>query len=483
MMLLARLVDALPGAAVEGDENVEIAALAADSRTVTPGALFVAIPGEQYDGHDFVAAALTGGARAVVVERDVAAPNATRIRVADARSALSKLAARFFGDPSDALHVVGITGTNGKTTTSYLVRAVLDACEVPCGQIGTLGASYRDWTRPLENTTPLPIELHGTLAKMHELGAQAVAMEVSSHALAMHRVDDIRFAVGAFTNLTRDHLDFHRTIDAYAAAKRHLFDLCAQAVLGVDDPLGARWADELRASGKTVTTFAIDAEADLRASGLALRPDGSSFDLDGTTIELPLPGRFNVENALCTLGIARALGCDLDRAAQALGAIAPIPGRMERYVRDGVVAIIDYAHTPDALENVLRAAREATTGKLLAVFGCGGDRDAGKRPQMGLVAQRLADVVIVTNDNPRSEDPMAIARAIVVGAPDAEVQLDRRAAIRQAIAQAKPGDVVVVAGKGHEAYQITGSTRVHFDDRDEVRAALAMRPAAVDARA
>jgi UDP-N-acetylmuramoyl-L-alanyl-D-glutamate--2,6-diaminopimelate ligase len=480
-MKLGRLLEAVPSAVVDADgsqKDVAIESLSADSRTTRPGALFIALCGEEHDGHRFAQKAIDAGASAVLVEKPVDVRGAVCIRVPDSRLALSKLAAVFYGEPSRRLRVAGVTGTNGKTTTAHLVRALLDACGIPCGYIGTLGASYGEWTRALSNTTPLPIELQETLAKMLELGAKAVAMEVSSHALALQRVHDIHFAVGAFTNLTRDHLDFHGTFEAYAAAKRGLFELSQRAVLDVDDPMGAIWAQELRASGKTVTTYAIEAAADLHPNELVLRPDGSSFALDGMHVDVPLPGRFNVRNALCALGIAESLGCTRTAAVGALRGAPPVPGRMERYASDGIVAIVDYAHTPDALTNVLRAAREtisAAAGRLFVVFGCGGDRDAGKRPEMGAVAQRLADVVIVTNDNPRSEDPASIARAILGGAPQAHVELDRRAAIRDAIGRARAGDVVVIAGKGHEDYQIVGATRAHFDDRDEVRAALALR--------
>ncbi|HEY1728250.1 MAG TPA: UDP-N-acetylmuramoyl-L-alanyl-D-glutamate--2,6-diaminopimelate ligase [Candidatus Baltobacteraceae bacterium] len=475
MMPLARLLEAIPDANVDGPvDGVAITALAADSRNVAPGAMFVAIAGEHVDGHRFLSDAIAAGARAIVVDRKPVDGRATIIRVADTRIALSRLAARFYGEPSHKLRVIGITGTNGKTTTTHMTRALLDACGIRSGYVGTLGASYGEWTRGLQNTTPLPIELQETLATMLDLGAKAVTMEVSSHALALHRVDDIRFTVGAFTNLTRDHLDFHLTIDAYAAAKRRLFDLAERAVLDVDDPHGANWASELRSRGTPVVTYALDAPADLRATDVELRPDASTFAVDGARVEVPLPGRFNVRNALCALAIARSLELDLNKAATALHGLPPVPGRMERYARDGVVAIVDYAHTPDALANVLRATRETMDGgKLFVVFGCGGDRDAGKRPQMGTIASNLADVVIVTNDNPRSEDPLAIAREILAGAPNAEVELDRRVAIRAAIKRARKGDVVVVAGKGHEDYQIIGAARTHFDDRDEVRAALA----------
>jgi UDP-N-acetylmuramoyl-L-alanyl-D-glutamate--2,6-diaminopimelate ligase len=480
MPTLGSLLDALPGAHLLAGQNVEIAGVCADSRTVQPGYLFVALSGEHADGHLYAADAIAAGAVAVVAEHDVAADvrGVAVVHVPDTRIALSRIAARFYGEPSKTLRVVGITGTNGKTTTTHLVRAILDGCGVRCGYIGTLGAFFPEWTRDLENTTPLPIELHDTLARMKELGARAVAMEVSSHALALHRVDDIAFEIGAFTNLTRDHLDFHGTTEAYAEAKHRLFELANVAVLDVDDPHGADWAADFRDRDKPVTTYAIDsADADLRASDIVLRPDGSSFRLAGMQVDVPLPGRFNVQNALCALAIADAMGCELGRAAAALKNAPPVPGRMERYAQGDITAIVDYAHTPDALANVLRAARGTlgVGGKLIVVFGCGGDRDKGKRPEMGSVARALADEVVITNDNPRSEHPMAIATAILSGAPDAHVELDRRTAIRYAIGRAHPGDVVVVAGKGHETYQIVGATRGHFDDRDEVRMALQLR--------
>jgi UDP-N-acetylmuramoyl-L-alanyl-D-glutamate--2,6-diaminopimelate ligase len=480
MITLGSLLEGLPGTIVRGvREDLEITGLSADSRTVQPGYLFIALRGENVDGHKFVPNAIAAGAAAILADRTMAnVHDVPLVLVSDTRIALSRIAASFYGEPSRSLRIAGITGTNGKTTTTHLVRAILDGCGLRCGYVGTLGASYREWTRELENTTPLPIELHETLARMKELGAQAVAMEVSSHALALHRVDDIKFEIGAFTNLTRDHLDFHKTTEAYASAKHRLFEMCEHAVLDVDDEHGCAWAAELEDEDKPLTTYAIDSpDADLHARDIVLRPDGSSFVLSGVKVEVPMPGRFNVQNALCALAIAHAMGCDLAKAAAALKTAPPVPGRMERYAQDDITAIVDYAHTPDALANVLRAAREtlAVGGKLICVFGCGGDRDKGKRPEMGAVARALADEVIITNDNPRSEHPMAIAQAIVSGAPDAHIELNRRSAIRYAIGRAHAGDVVVVAGKGHETYQIIGDTRGHFDDRDEVRTALQLR--------
>jgi len=466
---LAPLVAALAAPRVVGDLPAEIVTPTADSRAVVPGALFVALRGERVDGHDFAAGAVARGAVALLVER--ALPLVVpQIVVADTRVACSRLADAFYGEPSRALAVAGITGTNGKTTTSYLVRAICTAAQRPCAVLGTLGGAFAGAQWALENTTPLALDLHRILAEMRDRGAQAVAMEVSSHALALHRVDDVRFAVGALTNITRDHLDFHPTFDDYVAAKRRLFALAPRAVLNVDDPSGARFAAELGSA----TTYALERPATLRATALELRADGSTFDVGPLHVTLPLPGRFNVQNALAAIGIARALGIGDDAIRAGLAAAPSVPGRMERIAAGGVEAIVDYAHTPDALANVLRAARETTRGRLVAVFGCGGDRDPGKRSEMGRIAVALADRVIVTSDNPRSEDPAAIARA-VAGTTGAQVILDRRAAIRAALAEAQAGDTVVVAGKGHEPYQIVGAQRLAFDDRNEVRAAFAAR--------
>jgi UDP-N-acetylmuramoyl-L-alanyl-D-glutamate--2,6-diaminopimelate ligase len=473
----AALVGALGDSRVAGWLPPAITALETDSRRVRPGALFVALRGQHVDGHAFVPAALAGGAAAVVVEHEVAA-GVPQIIVTDTQAAISRLAAAFFDFPSQGVSIAGVTGTNGKTTTVHLIAAICAAAGRPCATVGTLGVTFDALRRPLANTTPQALELQALLAELRDAGAGTVALEVSSHALALGRVDDVRLAVAAFTNLTRDHLDFHRTLDEYARAKRHIFDLAPNAVINVDDPVGAVFAREF----PHAVTYAIDAPAQLVARGLTLEAEGSRFHVAGTTVNLPLRGRFNVYNALAAFATARALGIADAAITAALSTVRAVPGRMERIAELDIDAIVDYAHTPDALENVLRAARESARGRVIAVFGCGGDRDPGKRAPMGAIAARLADWVIVTSDNPRSEDPLAIAQAVAAGT-DAQIVLDRGRAIRAAIDAAAPGDTVVIAGKGHEMYQIAGDAIVAFDDRDEVRAAFAERAAQLPTQA
>ncbi len=443
-----------------------------------PGSLFVAVSGEHVDGHAFVPQAIASGASAVVVEqgRSVDARDATVLYVPDTRRALSAIAAAFYGDPSRALDVAGVTGTNGKTTTTQMIAAICNAAGHPCGVIGTVGAEFGDRTWPLANTTPLPPELHSLLAQMRDAGAQSVAMEVSSHALALERVEDIRFRVAALTNVTRDHLDFHETVEAYAGAKHRLFTMTEAAVLNADDAYGERWAGELR--GRIpVTTYGLRLGADLVPSQIETTPSGSRFDLDRTKFSIALPGRFNISNALAAIGVARALGIDDKSSAHGLASLERVPGRMEHVGAADVDVIVDYAHTPDALEHALKALREAHPHHLSVVFGCGGDRDRGKRPEMGRVAAAVADKIYLTNDNPRSEDPLTIIDEIEGGLGPREhtVEPDRRVAIERAILEAHPGDVVLIAGKGHENYQIVGGQTIPFDDVAVARGALMRR--------
>lgn len=464
-------------ARVIGKRERAITGITIDSRGVAPGSLFVALRGERVDGHRFVAQAIAAGAAAVVIEERLDVPaEVTTVVVPDTARALSQLADAFYGFPSRALKVAGITGTNGKTTTTQMTAAILNAAGIATGTIGTIGASFAQQRWPLENTTPLAAQLQQLLEEMRERGAAGVVMEVSSHALALQRVEEVRFAVGALTNVTRDHLDFHKSFEAYAAAKHRLFDLARATVFNADDPHGAHWARECK-ERKPTLTYALESEADVRPSSLDLRASGSSFALSGEQFQVRIPGRFNVANALCAIAIARSLGVPDAQSAQGLAALERVPGRMEHLHSGGVDVVVDYAHTPDALEHALRALRETAPQRLVVVFGCGGDRDRGKRCEMAAAAARYADFVYVTSDNPRSEDPQAIIAEILPGlggAPHA-VEPDRRRAIEAAIAGARSRDVILVAGKGHENYQIIGTQVLPFDDRVIAQEALARR--------
>jgi UDP-N-acetylmuramoyl-L-alanyl-D-glutamate--2,6-diaminopimelate ligase len=475
--------------------DVEIGGLAYDSRKVRPGDLFFCVSGFHSDGHDFAPAAVRRGAAALVVERPLGQPVPEAI-VPSARRAMAPIAARFFGDPSATLRVVGITGTNGKTTTAYLIRALLEAEGVRCGLLGTVTSIVAGVEHPVVRTTPEAIDLQGDLSAMLRGGDGACAMEVSSHALELERTAAIRFAAAVFTNLSRDHLDFHASMEDYFQAKRRLFvgqppagdegaaDRPAVSVVNAADPYGRRLADELPGA----LAFAVDAPADYRASELRCGFGGCSFKLTAGSavrdVTLPLPGRFNVANALAALATAHALGGELDTLVAALAGGVRVPGRFEPVdAGQEFAVIVDYAHTPDSLQNVLAAARElvdaaGAAGRVLCVFGAGGDRDRGKRPLMGRIAARMSDVAIVTSDNPRSEDPERIIEEILGGAElgAAEVLnvVDRAAAIAQAVELARPGDLVVIAGKGHEhGQEFAGGVTVPFDDVSVAREALA----------
>ncbi len=476
---------------LRGDPSVDVHNLAYDSRRVAEGTLFFCFPGEKTDGHDFASAAVAAGASALVVERplEVDVPQA---RVEDARAAMAPVAAAFNEDPTSELTVVGITGTNGKTTTAFLVRHLLESAGRQCGLLGTVRQVVGGQVEEVERTTPEAIDLQRTFARMLESGDDACAMEVSSHALVLHRADAIHFAVKVFTNLSQDHLDFHADMEDYFAAKRLLFSSEGGApvieleggisVVNLDDPYGQRLADELSTGdgGDCITFSAAGGAADLSARGVTFDPSGSRFlcmSPDGQIeVQTPLPGDFNVSNALAALGVAYALGLDLREAAAALASAEQVPGRFES-IDEGQPfgVIVDYAHTPDSLENVLGAARRLTGSRLISVFGCGGDRDREKRPLMGRAGAELSDIAVVTSDNPRSEDPEAIIEQIRAGIPEsphAEVLIDadRRAAIASALGRAEQGDLVVIAGKGHEQGQeFEDGRKIPFDDRDVAR--------------
>jgi UDP-N-acetylmuramoyl-L-alanyl-D-glutamate--2,6-diaminopimelate ligase len=453
--------------------SVEVTALAYDNRAVTPGTAFFCVRGMTRDGHEFAPDAIARGAVALIVDHPLGL-GVPEVLVPDVRAAMAPAAARLAGDPTARLQVVGITGTNGKTTTAFLMRALLEAAGRPTGLLGTVTSVIAGVEAPTERTTPEAIDLQRTFAQMLAGGDQACAMEVSSHALELHRADAIHWAVAVFTNLTQDHLDFHPDMEAYFAAKRRLFEAGPRAaVVNVDDPYGRRLAEEFEA-----VTFAIDHDADVRAENVRFGIDGSTFTVDGVAFRSPLPGRFNVLNALGAIAAARALGVEDATIAEALPKAGRIPGRFEP-VDEGqpFAVLVDYAHTPDSLDNVLRAARQIAQSRVLCVFGCGGDRDRGKRPEMGRIASELADVAIVTSDNPRSEDPETIIAEVVAGmGPGAVVEPDRRAAIERAVTMAADGDVVVIAGKGHEQGQeFADGRKLPFDDVTVAREALRAR--------
>jgi len=470
-----------------------VTAIDYDSRRVQPGAVFVAIRGARSDGSAFAAEAEARGA--VLVVAASAPPDGFGtpwVEVEDARRALAELAAGFERDPSRALAVVGVTGTNGKTTTTYLLHAIFEAAGWPCGLIGSVG--YRTGAReePAERTTPEAPDIQSLLREMCEHGRRACVMEVSSHALAMHRVDQIRFSSAVFSNLSRDHLDYHADMDHYFRAKRRLFEMLppgAPAVVNVDDPYGR----ELAATADRVLTYAVERPADVTPLRVESTLRGSSLELRTPSgplrLETVLPGRLNVYNVLAAVTAAVALEVPSEAIARGVSGLAGVPGRFEPVsaADDDIHVIVDYAHTDDALRAVLGAARALGRRRVICVFGCGGDRDRSKRPLMGAVAARLSDLVVVTSDNPRSEDPDAIIedieRGIVTsvpaGAPPAHLAIaDRRAAITHAIDAARPGDIVVVAGKGHETDQLVGDTRRPFDDRAEAARALTRRRSA-----
>ena len=457
--------------------EVEISGLAYSSASVSEGTLFFCVPGFTADGHDFAPDAVKRGAAALVCERPLGL-DVPEVRVDSVRAAMGPVASRFYGDPSHDLKVVGITGTNGKTTTAFLVREVLEAAGIQTGLLGTVKRVVGGAEEPVERTTPEAIDLQADFARMLSEGDRACAMEVSSHALELGRAAGIQFACKVFTNLTQDHLDFHSDMEAYYLAKRRLFDEPGPAVVNLDDPYGRRLAGEL----EDAITCGVEAEtADYRAREVSFDVAGAAFEVDtpdGTlALTTRLPGLFNVQNVLGALAAARTLGVEPDVAVQGLAAAGRVPGRFEP-VEEGqdFGLLVDYAHTPDSLENVLRAARGISRGRLHVVFGAGGDRDRGKRQLMGEVAARLADRVIVTSDNPRSEDPESIVDQVMEGTtdgPDVEREPDRRRAITRAIDTAEPGDVVVLAGKGHEQGQeFEGGRKEPFDDITVAREAL-----------
>jgi UDP-N-acetylmuramoyl-L-alanyl-D-glutamate--2,6-diaminopimelate ligase len=480
----ARLV--APGGAAPGgpaEASTPITAVAYRAERAQPGALFCCLRGARADGHDFAPEAVRRGAAALLVERPLPL-GVPQVEVPDARLGMALAAAALEGRPSESLLVVGITGTNGKTTSAFLLRAILEAAGLPCGLLGTIEARVGGVAEPLARTTPESADLQRLLARMRDAGDRACAMEASSHALVQRRVAGVRFAAALFTNLTRDHLDYHDTAEEYSLAKRALFlrppgeGPDPPGAVNLDDELGRRIAAERATLG-----YAVERPADVRPADARLRAEGLWARLDTPRgpleVESPLRGRFNLANVTGAVAVGEVLGLDHAAVAAGIASVAGVPGRFEPVdAGQGFQVLVDYAHTPDSLRNVLRSAREvAGDRRLLVVFGCGGDRDRGKRPQMGAIARELADVAVVTSDNPRTEEPQAIIDEILAGAEAAaggevEVEPDRRAAIALALARAEPGDVVVVAGKGHERGQERHGVITPFDDREVARELL-----------
>ncbi len=476
-MELERLIAALAPEAVLGAAAVEVRDLAYNARAVTEGAAFFCVPGSTADGHDFAAQAVENGAVALVVERAVA-PAVPQLVVPDARVAMATAADLFFGEPTRELEVAGVTGTNGKTTTAFLLHSLLEAAGRRPGLLGTVESRVGGEVRPVVRTPPEAIDLQRTFREMLDAGDRSVALEASSHASVLHRLDRVRFDVLVFTNLTQDHLDFHETMEDYFRAKRRLFAGAAPppAAVNIGDAWGRRLAEELADVRRApLVTFGFAEDAEIRPDELVLDGSGARFVAGGIEIRTSLRGRFNVENALGAVAAGLMLDLDEDQIAAGIGALGGVPGRFEA-VDEGqdFAVIVDYAHTPDSLDNVLRTARDLADGRVLVVFGAGGDRDRDKRPLMGKIAADLADVVVVTSDNPRGEPPLAIIQDVLQGAGmEVEIDPDRRAAIGRAISLAEAGDVVVVAGKGHEQGQEIGGRIEPFDDREVARAALA----------
>jgi UDP-N-acetylmuramoyl-L-alanyl-D-glutamate--2,6-diaminopimelate ligase len=469
-MMLRELLGAGP--------DVAVTDLAFDNRLVTPGTLFFCVPGFTRDGHDFAPDAVSRGAVALVVQRPLGL-GVPEVMVEDVRATMALAAARFYGDPTASLQVIGVTGTNGKTTTAYLTRALLEASGRSCGLLGTVKSVVGGREDKTARTTPEAIDLQRTFRAMLDAGDVACAMEISSHALELRRADAVRVAAAIFTNLNQDHLDFHPTMEDYFQAKRRLFasELTSVRIANADDEYGRRLIEEFDG----VVTFAIEHEADYRA--VDVRFDGTGCDFTALTPDgafparVPIPGRFNVSNALGAWAAVRAVGAPVEAAWLAGAAVAP--GRFQPVdAGQPFSVVVDYAHKPDALEQVLRAARELASGRVIVVFGAGGDRDRGKRPVMGEIAARVADVALITSDNPRSEAPEAIIDEIEAGIPSGshavvERDADRRASIFRAIGMARPGDVVVIAGKGHEPGQEFADGRIEpFDDRAVAREAI-----------
>jgi len=483
-MILAELLNQVKIKSISGDTDTKVEKIEYDSKKVSSGNLFVAIRGFEKDGHDFVPEAVKRGAGCVVVEKsrgffEKLKPSLkAEVVVFDSREALSKISHRFYGFPSTKIKVIGVTGTNGKTTTTYMIKSILESAKNRVGLIGTIAHMIGQKRLPASHTTPESLDLHRLFSEMLSKKVSYAVMEVSSHSLALRRVEEVDFDVGIFTNLTRDHLDFHKTFESYCEAKASLFEKLKGdkrwAIINKDDPNWEFFSGKAKVPQLTYSlkkgngdVFPLEFKSDLSGTELVLStPKGEE------KINLKVLGKLNLYNALASSACCVALGIDLPTIKKGLESFRNVPGRMERIDRgSGFIVLIDYAHTPDALQKVLEDAREITSGNLTVVFGCGGDRDKGKRPMMGKIALDLADRVIITSDNPRTEDPQSIIQQIYQGVENkgkVKLTVDRKKAIRVALEKAEEKDTVVIAGKGHEDYQILGKRKIHFSDKEEV---------------
>ena len=487
-MKLDALLSQIATIKVDGAVDRDITAIAYDSRRVKPGTLFVALKGEKVDGAVFVDKAVAAGAEAVVSESAELKTRATNVTVADARVALADLGAAFFQHPARALKIAGVTGTNGKTTTAFLIKHICEAALLRCGLIGTVRYEVGDRILPAARTTPESLDLHDLLWQMRSAGCKAAVMEVSSHALMQERVRGVEFDAAVFTNLTQDHLDYHKTMDAYFEAKTRLFTGLAKqpkkkgkAVINLDDRYGAmlvkRYAKDI-----PIITYGVGVHSEFRASNVRIDFNGTSYQLDAGgksyLVRLPLIGQFNVYNSLAALAAASVMGVDVRSGVLALSNASAVPGRLEAVPAQRQFRIfVDYAHTDDALLNVIKTCRELNPARLIVVFGCGGNRDKTKRPRMGAVVDEYANYSIITSDNPRKEDPAAIIEDIKPGMKrgNYEIIVDRREAIFRAVAMAQPRDIILIAGKGHETYQEFADHTAPFDDAAVAREALELK--------
>ncbi len=492
-MILKELLEVLNKSNVLGGLERQIKDITYDSREVRKDSLFVAIPGFKTDGRKYIADAIKRGASVIVTEGAVEAPenSVTVVSVPDARNALALLSAQFYGYPSRRLRMIGITGTNGKTTTSYLIKSIIERAGKRCGLFGTISYMIGDETMPAPHTTPESSDLQKYLYKIIETGAEYAVMEVSSHALELGRVADCEFDIAVFTNLTQDHLDFHKTMEGYFNAKLKLFTSLSNergkmvkkvGIINIDDPYSKRILDAMKVKA---VTYGFSRDADIRPDDIRMGINGIAFKAVTAKgifpVESKLTGKYNINNILSTIGVGQALGFDNSIIADGIRALESVSGRFEK-IDEGqdFAVVVDYAHTEDALKRLLEAVKEFSKGRIITVFGCGGDRDKGKRPKMGEAAGKLSDIVIITSDNPRSEDPMEIIKAIEEGIKgikngrprDYLIIPDRREAIYKAIGLANKDDIVVLAGKGHEDYQIIGDKKIHFDDREMAREAV-----------